>query len=70
MDIKATDKTILCNVCDGDSFHIYLIDGKNKFECANPICKEFLTFPKNAEESCSYCGSGIILDDTCQVCGL
>jgi hypothetical protein len=30
----------VCNVCDGNTFHITVIKGHNHLICANPICNE------------------------------
>ena len=71
----------VCDVCDGNSFHIIVVKGHTHFVCANPICKESVcqinhpgcNKPKTKddnEEHCSYCGSGLIQDGECQKCGL
>ena len=29
-----------CSVCNGDSFHIFIVDGCNHLQCVNPGCNE------------------------------
>lgn len=35
-----------CEICDGDTFHLFVVNGHNHIQCANPICGE------------SYCQGG------------
>lgn len=37
-----------CNVCDSDTFHIFVVNGHNHIQCANPVCAE------------TYCQAGVI----------
>lgn len=29
-----------CSVCDGGTFHLFVVNGHNHIQCANPICGE------------------------------
>lgn len=45
----------VCEVCNGDVFHLFVFDGHNHMQCANPFCGE------------SYCqGSGPCNDVFCE----
>lgn len=45
----------VCEVCNGDTFHLFVVAGHNHLQCANPICNE------------SYCqGGGACNDVFCE----
>lgn len=29
-----------CEICGGDVFHIFVVNGHNHLQCANPACRE------------------------------
>lgn len=54
-----------CEVCNGDTFHLFVVNGHNHIQCANPICNE------------SYCQGGCEQDCEqvsenagCDICGV
>jgi len=43
---KIPGQVATCDVCGGDSFHLFVVNGHNHIQCSNPICGE------------SYCQGG------------
>lgn len=51
----------VCDVCDGDLFHIIVIGGHTHFICANSVCNELVcqmgTCKLETKKVCKKCGS-------------
>lgn len=57
----------VCEVCDGNSFHIVIIQGHNHLICSNPVCGEsFCQGGCSEATTCKKCGTDLNPDGKCQ----
>lgn len=60
-----------CSVCSGDTFHLFIVNGHNHIQCANPVCNETYCQGGCENAGCDRCG----IDDReegstlCEHCG-
>lgn len=38
--VEVPAQVATCDVCGGDCFHIFVVNGHNHLQCSNPICNE------------------------------